>query len=141
MTPAGIGRILPGDSKTAVISNFNRTNFLDLLANQVQGARESLNSGFAGPAFLAQFKKWHLFAEATSLNDGKPTQRHWRPYFTDQLFIATSRARPAHKCPPFLKLPDASNSGTRPNQRKACPFYLDIILEVETWRLVLIGKE
>jgi hypothetical protein len=52
MTPAGVGNILPSDSKTTFISNFTRTNFPDLLANQAQGAKERFCKRIAGPTFL-----------------------------------------------------------------------------------------
>src|SRR6056297_2519926 len=55
--------------------------------------REIFRNTSAGPTFLAGFSKWHLSAKATSLNDGKLKQRHLRPGFTDQIFIATSRCQ------------------------------------------------
>jgi len=33
MTPAGVGKLQPDDSKTAVANHFTQTNFPDLLAN------------------------------------------------------------------------------------------------------------
>jgi hypothetical protein len=57
MTPAGVGQILPGDSKTAFIRNFSRTNFPDLLANQAHGARESLTKASQAHNFRPTFYK------------------------------------------------------------------------------------
>ena len=51
MTPAGVGKILPDDSKTALIRLFTQSNSPDLLASQAQGA------------------------------EGKPSQHHSRPDF------------------------------------------------------------
>jgi len=42
---------------------------------------------------LAGFSKWHLSAKARSGKDGQPDQRHWRPNFAEQIFLATSRCR------------------------------------------------
>src|SRR6056297_3801079 len=53
--------------------------------------REIFRNTSAGLTFLAGFYKWHLSAKATSVNDGKPDQRHVRPDFTSHIFIATSR--------------------------------------------------
>src|SRR6056297_1462585 len=55
--------------------------------------REIFRNTAAGPTFLARFSKWHLFAKAKSLKDGKPDQRDLRPTFTEHIFLATSRCR------------------------------------------------
>src|SRR6056297_2786324 len=90
--------------------------------------REIFRNTSAGPTFLAGFSKWHLSAKATSLNDGKLKQRHLRPNFTGQIFIATSRCQ-TPTSDHFLILHDARNSGTQPNQRKACQRYRTLILK------------
>jgi hypothetical protein len=68
-------------------------NYPNLLASLAQGAEGKPSQNNSKPNVLAKFKKWHLFTKARSLNDGKPTQRHLRPYFTDHIFIAMSRCR------------------------------------------------
>jgi len=54
MTLAGVGKILPGDSQTALISNFTRTNFPDLLASQAQGAEGNIPQHHSRPDFFGE---------------------------------------------------------------------------------------
>jgi hypothetical protein len=49
MTPAGVGQILPGDSKTALISFFNRISFPDLLTNHARSAEGKLSHNHSRP--------------------------------------------------------------------------------------------
>src|SRR6056297_1788868 len=97
---------------------------------------ETLCPTTAGPTFLTIHFKWHLFAKARSVNDGKPNQRHWRPNFTGHIFLATSRCQ-TPTSDHFLKLHATQNSGTQPNQRKACHRYWKTILKKLTAPLLL----
>ena len=69
MTPAGVGKFLPGDSQTALICTFNRTNFQDLLANQAQDAEEKLPQHLSRPDFfgwifqVAPFRKSTIYVQ------------------------------------------------------------------------------
>jgi len=51
MTPAGVGKFSPGDTKTTLIRLFTRLNSPDLLANQARGAEGKLVQYLSRPNF------------------------------------------------------------------------------------------
>jgi hypothetical protein len=94
MTPAGVGNLSPGDSKTTV-SDSLKGNEPTKRISQHCPRRRGTHPAKPQQAQYSYLKtyKWHLFAKARSVNDGKLNQRHLRPYFTDHIFIAMSRCR------------------------------------------------
>jgi hypothetical protein len=73
------------------------------------------------------------------MNDGKPTQRHWRPDFTGSIFIATSRCREITSARFFetFRRPKLWDPA-KPTQ--GLPILNGHKISREKWRLIFIGK-
>jgi len=123
MTPAGVGKILPDDSKTALIRLFTQSNSPDLLASQAQGAEGNIPQHHSRPDFFGwifqvapggKSKFWER-------RQARPTPLAARLY---RLNFNSDEPPPTNQQVPSLSGSlDVLNSGTQLCQNEACHCY------------------
>ena len=128
MTPAGVGKILPGDSKTAFSILFRCTSFRDSLPSIAQGAKGPTQQNHSRPGFSD-----HIF-QAAPVCKSEITDR--RKVVTTPLAARLSELDvysdepllETNKCPPFRKISAPGTLGLS-FANEACHCYRTIILK------------
>jgi hypothetical protein len=101
MTPAGVGKLPAGDSKTAFQISFRCASCRDLLANIVQGAKETTQQNHSRPNFLGLIFQVAPFCKSMICERRKAnsTSHAASLYGTD--LLGDEPLPQTNKCPPF----------------------------------------
>ena len=117
-----------------------KTCCLNLLTNIAQGAEGKPSKNHSRPNLLswifqvAPFRKSNISERQQTSTTSQAARLYGTHFLCDEPLLETN------KWPPFLKYHDASDSGTRPNQRKACHCLPRQYLYVQRGAWFLLGK-
>jgi hypothetical protein len=101
MTPAGVGNLLPGDSKTTHIIHFPAKDFRELLANIGQGAEGKTPQNPSRPNFFGLIFQLAPFRKSTICERQKANPTALAARLCEIDFLDNEPLLKTNKCPPF----------------------------------------